>query len=65
MYAARHGLLGLRMELQFAEKYSAEVVGIQYSSGILSDKECVMFRRNPANRYDRNAIQVPGTQAAL
>jgi len=35
-----------------------KVVGVQHYSGVVSDRENVVLRRQPSNAYDRNAIQV-------
>ncbi|ODO06017.1 hypothetical protein L198_01244 [Cryptococcus wingfieldii CBS 7118] len=34
------------------------VVGVQYYRGLVGEGESVMLRRDPANEYDSNAIQV-------
>ncbi|KAJ3200332.1 hypothetical protein HDU67_002141, partial [Dinochytrium kinnereticum] len=40
---------------------SEKVVGIRYYTGMVGINEHVIMRREPANRYDRNAIQVLNT----
>ena len=36
----------------------SKIVGVQHYDGVVSDRESVVLRRQPANIYDPNAIQV-------
>ena len=44
-------------EISFGS-FRASIVGIRYYSGRVSNNEMVALRREPRNKYDRNAIRV-------
>ena len=43
----------------------SKIVGVQHYTGLVSDGEKVVLRREPSNVYDRNAIQVPKSLEVL
>lgn len=43
-------------ELQNCGTARLHIVGVQYYTGVISNGEAVSIRREPTNKYDRNAL---------